>query len=121
MSGRGLSECTRRDSNPRPSAPEAGGVGDHPRSPTLFQRFAPRSRQPPPASNAHVVTTVVTTSGDPSLNTLQAGQRRLAAPASWYSHLSALPATADVQCAGRASPWANSLRRVGPVCRLSTE
>ncbi len=32
--------CARRDSNPRPSAPEAGGVGAHRRSPTQFQPFA---------------------------------------------------------------------------------
>src|SRR6266566_8597150 len=54
------SECARRDSNPRPSAPEAPTASDHQRWPLSFQALTRVARRPAPASDGPVVTTVVT-------------------------------------------------------------
>src|SRR5712692_9589175 len=55
-----VTSCARRDSNPRPSAPEAAPASDHQRWPLLFQALTRRDRQPAPASTARVGTTVGT-------------------------------------------------------------
>src|SRR5712692_9931346 len=52
--------CARRDSNPRPSAPEAAPASDHQRWPFSFQALTRVARRPAPASDGPVVTTVVT-------------------------------------------------------------
>jgi hypothetical protein len=49
--------CARRDSNPRPSAPESAPASDHLRWPVFFQALTSLPRQPAPASNGPVVTT----------------------------------------------------------------
>jgi len=56
-----VSLCARRDSNPRPSAPEATPAGDHQRWPLSFQALTRVARRPAPASDGRVVTAVVTT------------------------------------------------------------
>jgi hypothetical protein len=55
-----LRRCARRDSNPRPSAPEAVPASAHQRWPLLFQGLTGASRQPASARDAPVVTIVVT-------------------------------------------------------------
>src|SRR5438128_1964194 len=57
----GDSVCARRDSNPRPSAPEAAPASDHQRWPVSFQALTWVAGRPGPASDGPVVTTVVTT------------------------------------------------------------
>src|SRR5437667_1510316 len=52
--------CARRDSNPRPSAPEAAPASDHQRWTLSFQSLTRVARWPAPASDGPVVTTVVT-------------------------------------------------------------
>jgi len=54
-------QCARRDSNPRPSAPEAASAGEHQRRPLSSQALGARDRRPAPARNAPVVTKSVTT------------------------------------------------------------
>src|SRR5713101_3164588 len=55
-----VTRCARRDSNPRPSAPEAAPASDHQRWPLSFQALTRVARRPAPASDGPVVTTVVT-------------------------------------------------------------